>query len=410
MTVSWPGFEQVFTLTPGPAGNTPATLAALSGPVPHHLDPAFGRVYADTVEMLRVAFRVQPTPVILPGEAVAGLEAAAACLIRPDDAVLNLVSGIYGAAFGTLARRFTADVTDLRVSYDQAIPPAAVRAALEKRPDTAIVSLVHCDTPSGTVNDADAIARVVDEQRAANGRAGRAGPLLIVDAVSSFGGMRCDLAGWQADLVVTAPQKCLGGLPGLSLLHVSEAAWQRMEGSAAAPPGSVLSIPDWRDAGTAARPFPYTPPIAEILALHACLEQYLAEGPAAVQARHALAAEAVRAGAEGLGLRLWPATRSVCADTVTAVVMPAEVDVADVRARARSQSGVMLTGGQRELGGQVLQIGHMGPGAYPLSPVIALTALGRALRSVGAKADIGGAVEAAVTAMSRESGKQAGHE
>jgi pyridoxamine--pyruvate transaminase len=76
--------------------------------------------------------------------------------------------------------------------------------------------------------------------------------------------------------------------------------------------------------------------------------------------------------------------------------MPAGVDEAEVRAVARAESGVMLAGGQGELAGRVLQIGHMGPAACPLGPVIALVALGSALRRVGAKADIGGAVEAAL--------------
>ena len=80
-------------------------------------------------------------------------------------------------------------------------------------------------------------------------------------------------------------------------------------------------------------------------------------------------------------------------------VVPAGIDEREVRARARAQSGVMLSGGQGALAGTVLQIGHMGPGAYPLGPVIAVTALGRALRALGAKADIGAAVEAAVSAL-----------
>jgi pyridoxamine---pyruvate transaminase len=88
------------------------------------------------------------------------------------------------------------------------------------------------------------------------------------------------------------------------------------------------------------------------------------------------------------GLRLWAADESICADTVTAVAMSAGVSEAEVRAVARSESGVMLAGGQGGL--PVLQIGHMGPAAYPLAPVIAVVALGRA----GAAADVGAAVEA----------------
>lgn len=303
-------------------------MAALGAPLLHHQDPAFRRLHAQTVDLLGTAFGTQHPPVILPGEAVAGLEAAAASLIRGDDVVLNLVSGPYGAAFGALARRYAAEVVEVRVPYDATVPAEEVRAALARRPEVAIVSVVHCDTPTGLVNDLDAIAAVVAEH----------GALLIVDAVATFAGMPCDVAGWHADLVVAAPQKCLGGPPGLSLLQVSDAACRHMDGNA------------------------------------------------------------VRAGVGAAGLRLWAASPARYADTVTALNVPAGVDVAQLRAVARAESGVMFAGGQPELGGQVMQIAHMGPGAYPLSPVIALVALGRALRRLGAGADIGGAVEAAVAA------------
>lgn len=212
-------------------------------------------------------------------------------------------------------------------------------------------------------------------------------------------GIRCDFTSWQAGLVVTAPQKCLGGPPGLSLLHVSDAAWARMAANPAAPRGSALSILDWRDAHLAGRPFPSTPPVTDIYGLYACLEQHLREGAEAVQRRHRVAARATRAGAEALGLTLWARDPAIRSDTVTAVRVPAGIDEREVRDHARAESGVMLSGGQGDLAGIVLQIGHMGPGAYPLGPVIAVTALGRALRALGAKADIGAAVEAATAAL-----------
>jgi pyridoxamine--pyruvate transaminase len=385
-------FEPVFTLAAGPAGATPATLAALGQPVLHHYDPAFRELYADTVELMQTAFGTPLPPVILHGEAVLGLEAAAASLIGRDDVVLNLVSGVFGKGYGWWARRYAKEVIEVEVPYDSAVPAAAVAAALGERPDVTVVAVVHCETPSGTVNDLDAIGPV----------AAAHGALLIVDAVSSFGGVPCDFAAWGADLVVVGPQKCLGGPPGLSLLHVSGAAWEHMEANPAAPRASMLSILDWKNAHEPGRPFPFTPSVSDVNALHACLEQYLAEGPAAVQRRHRAAARGVRAGAEALGLELWAADRSVCSDTVTAVKVPAPLDEGELRARARAESGVMLSAAAGELAGKVITIGHMGPGAYPLSPVIALTALGRALRGFGVKADIGAAVEAAIAALDAE--------
>ncbi len=227
-----------FNLTGGPSGATAATLAALGQPILHHLDPAFGALYQRTAELLQQAFGTRESPVILPGEAVVGLEAAAASLIGPEDVVLNLVSGMYGRGYGGWARRYAREVVEIEVPYDSSVPAASVADAMRGRPDITVVSVVHCETPTGTVNDLDAIAAVVAGHEA----------LLIVDAVSSFGGIRCDFGSWQAALVVTAPQKCLGGTPGLSLLHVSEAAWAHMDANPAAPRGSALSILDWRDA------------------------------------------------------------------------------------------------------------------------------------------------------------------
>ena len=378
-----------FNLASGPAGATAATLAALSAPIRHHTDPAFGTLYAETAELLRRAFGTEQTPVILQGEAVVGLEAAAASLIGPPDVVLNLVSGMYGRFYGDWARRYAREVIEIEVPYDSAVAASSVAETLFLRPDITVVSVVHCETPSGTINDLDAISAVAAEHDA----------LLIVDAVSSFGGIRCDFTSWQAALVVTAPQKCLGGPPGLSLLHVSEAAWEHMAANPGAPRGSALSILDWRDAHLADRPFPFTPSVTDIYGLRACLEQYLGEGAEAVRRRHRAAARATQAGAEALGLTLWARDPAIRSDTITAVRMPDGIDERDVRAHARSESGVMLSGGQGDLARIVLQIGHMGLGAYPLGPVIGLTAVGRALRALGAQADIGAAVEAAVSAQ-----------
>ena len=377
----------VFTLATGPVGSTPATQAALAQPVLHHTDPAFRALYAETVTLLREAFGTSIEPVIFPGEAVVGIEAAAAALIGPDDVVLNLVSGIYGKAFGQLAARFAREVIEVETAYNASIAPAAVSDALTRRADVTIVSAVHCETPSGTMNDLDAISEIT----------ARSGALLIVNAVSSFGGMPTDFENWPG-IAITAPQKCLGGTPGLSLLHVSEDAWRHIAANPNAPRGSALSIEDWRDAHRPDRAFPFTPSVSEIYGLRSCLIQFLAEGPENVAARHRRAAQAVRGGALALGLNLWAADDAIRADTMTAIEMPGGVDEAEVRAVARAESGVMLAGGQGALRGRVLQIGHMGPAAYPMSPVIGLTALGHALRRLGAKADVGAAVEAALAA------------
>lgn len=165
---AWPAF----TLTPGPSGATPATLAAMGRPILHHQDPAFLALYAETAGLLRRAFGAAGDPVILPGEAVVGLEAAAASLIAPGDVVLNLVSGPYGRAFGHTARQYAGEVVEIEVGYDSAVPAGRVRDTLRNRPDIRIVAAVHCETPCGTVNDLGAISAAMAGHDA----------LLLVDA------------------------------------------------------------------------------------------------------------------------------------------------------------------------------------------------------------------------------------
>jgi pyridoxamine---pyruvate transaminase len=382
----------VFTLATGPVGNTPATLAALARPILHHTDPDFRDLYADTVQLLRQAFGTTTDPVIFPGEAVTGIEASARALIAPDDVVLNVVSGIYGRAFGQQARGLGREVVEVETAYNTSISPAAVRDVITARKDVTVVSVVHCETPSGTVNDVDAIAEITAKN----------GALLLVDAVSSFGGIRTNFENWPG-IAVVAPQKALGGTPGVSLLHVSDSAWHHIEANLRAPKDSALSVSDWRGAHLPGKAFPFTPNISEIYALQAVLRQYLDEGPNNAIKRHKKVARATRAGAVALGLGLWAAPDAIKADTVTAIGVPDGVDEAAVRSTARGEFGVMLAGGQGALRGRVLQIGHMGPAAYPLSPVIALTALGAALRKNGAKADTGAAVEAVLAAYEDDS-------
>ena len=379
----------VFNFSAGPSGATDPTRAALGRPLLYHYDPAFRQLYRSVVSQLGQAFACEEAPVILHGEAVLGLEAAAASFIAPDDVVLNLVSGVFGKGFGYWARRYAREVIELEVPYNEINQPEDVRRALQDHPEIKLVAAVHCETPSGTVNPISEIAPMVRE----------AGGLLLVDAVASFGGMLVEPSRWPADLVVVGPQKCLGGPPGLSLLYVSDRAWEHMESNPAAPRASILSILDWRGAEENTERFPFTPSVAEINALDACLAQFLAEGSEAVRARHQRVARAVRAGGRALGLSLWPHVEATCSETVTAFAVPAGVDEGRVRDRARREMGAMLSGGQGALIGKVIRIGHMGPSAQPHTPVLALTALGQALRAEGFSADVGGAVEAAVAAL-----------
>lgn len=382
--------EPLFTLTAGPVQPSAETVRALATPVYDQFDPYFLELYESTTENLRIAMGVTNPPLIMHGEAVLGLEAAAASLIAKDDVVLNLASGVYGKGYGYWAARYCAELLEIEAPYNEVIDPAAVSAMFEKRPDIAVVAVVHSETPSGTLNPVGEIGAICAEH----------GALLIVDAVSSFGAVEVDFEGWPADLVVVGPQKALGGPPGLSLMYLSDAAWAKIDSNPDAPTASILSISDWRDAHRVDVKFPFTPSVTEIYALSSTVDQYLREGPEAAWARHARVAAATRAGILGLGLELWPVSEDICSPALTAFKLPEGVSGGDVRAQCREKFGVMISGGYGELTDSLLRIGHMGPTAQPIYAAISIAAVGQTLADLGVAVTVGAGVEAAMASAS----------
>ncbi len=379
----------IITLSAGPVDAYPAVLRALSRPVTYDFDPSFQQFYESTVLKTADALRTALPPVILMGEPVLGLEAAAAALIHADDVVLNLASGEYGKGFGFWAARHCRELVEIEVAYDDAIDPQSVSDMLKARPEIRVLSVCHHDTPSGTVNPVREIGEICRAHDV----------LTIVDAVSSFGGMDVHPEQIHADIFVTGPNKCLGGSTGLSILHVSERAWARIDANPAAPTDSVLSLVDWRDAWRHDVLFPYTPSVSEVHALEAAVQNYLDEGPEAVWARHALTARACRAGVRAMGFDLWPAREAICADTATTVRVPEGLEDAAIRQEARRRYGVVFSAGRGTLLGRLVRIGHMGPTARPIYAVVAVTALGGAVAALGGKADVAAGVEAALAVI-----------
>ena len=273
---------------------------------------------------------------ILQVEPAPAIEAAAASLISAKDTVLNVASGVYGKGFGYWAQRYCNRLTEVEVPYNQAIDPEQVAEALRANPDVTIVSAVHHDTPSGTLNPINEIGAVVKEH----------GALLLVDAVSSFGGMDIHPIDCSADIFITGPGKCLGGSPGLSVLAVSEAAWAHMEKNKDAPTASVLSLLDWKNAWRKEENFPFTPSVAEVVGLNAAFDQYFDEGPEVVWRRHALTARACRAGIKAMGLKLWPNPESIAAPSTTAVTIPEGLTSEQIISTARKIFGVTFSTGR----------------------------------------------------------------
>jgi pyridoxamine--pyruvate transaminase len=383
---SWP----VINAASGPVEVTERTLRDMARPVLYHYDPAFIEFFAHTCDLLQQVFRTRYDVVIMQAEAILGLEAAAASLISPGDKVLNLVSGVFGKWFEDFIARYGGETVELAVPYNEVVDPEQVRAALQRNPGIKYLSVVHSETPSGTVNPVQAIGAVAREF----------GVLTIVDTVSGLGGEVLSPESWNLDVAVAGPQKCLGGTPGLSLMSISPAAWQAMESKATPLRGSFLSILDWRETWIKNRRFPYTPSVSEVYALESVLTQVLEEGVERHAARHALIARACRAGMKALGLELWAAREEIAATCCTAVKVPEGLSDAQIRGTLRDRYGVMISGGYGELAGKLFRLGHMGRVAHPTFLTAQIGMLERTLADLGHPVSLGAGVGAALETLS----------
>ena len=378
-----------FTLSAGPVTAWPRVLAALGSPLVYHYDPVFLEAFRRTERKLAQIFLTKNDVLLMQGEAVLGLEAAARSLVQPGTKALNLVQGIFGKGMGYWLKDFGAELHEIEVSYNDAVDPADVERYLDKHRGIELVTVVHSETPSGTVCDVSAIGPIARAH----------GALTLIDCVSSLGGIPLRADEWQLDVCVAGPQKCLGGPPGMSLMTVNEAAWDRIRKNPSAPRASFLSMVDWKEQWIDGEKFPFTPSVSDLHGVEAACDVLLEEGLEASIERHELSAAACRAGVRAMGLELWPQSEEIAAACVTAIAVPDGLTDVQVRAHCREQYGVMISGGQGA--GNLVRIGHMGPSARSLHPVVGLAAVGQTLLDLGAQVQIGAGVEAALAELSQ---------
>jgi pyridoxamine--pyruvate transaminase len=290
---------------------------------------------------------------------------------------------------GYWLKDFGAELHEIEVPYNDAVDPADVERYLDKHPGIELVTVVHSETPSGTVCDVSAIGPIARAHDA----------LTLIDCVSSLGGIPLRTDEWQLDVCVAGPQKCLGGPPGMSLMTVNEAAWDRIRKNPSAPRASFLSMLDWKEQWIDGEKFPFTPSVSDLHGVEAACDVLLEEGLEASIERHELSAAACRAGVRAMGLELWPQSEEIAAACVTAITVPDGLTDVQVRAHCRERYGVMISGGQGA--GNLVRIGHMGPSARSLHPVIGLAAVGQTLLDLGAQVQIGAGVEATLAELSQ---------
>ncbi|MBE3576940.1 MAG: alanine--glyoxylate aminotransferase family protein [Limnochordales bacterium] len=364
--------EDELLLIPGPTPVPRALRLAAARPLINHRGPKFTSMYRQIEAGLRPLFGTENgTILIFPASGTGVMESAIVNLFSPGDRVVVGVMGEFGHRFAEIARAFGLQVEELAVPWGTAITPELLRSYLASHDPASIagVILTQNETSTGVTLDLATLGPQVKEF----------GLLLVVDAVSAFGGIPMQMDAWGVDVVVTASQKALMCPPGLGLVAVSQSAWAAVE---------KAKLPRYYWDFRAARKFgergetPYTPAVSLWFALKEALALINATGLDATYASHRRRAAMVRAGLRALGLELLVKDERIASPTVTAVLVPAGVDGSKVLARLRDEKKVVAAGGQGQLKGKIWRFAHMGA-IDEASLLRALNALEEILREEG---------------------------
>jgi aspartate aminotransferase-like enzyme len=307
------------------------------------------------------------------------MEAAVVNTLSPGDRVIVVNAGAFAQRWLAICRAFRLDVVELDAPHGDTVPPARVAETLRGHGSVRAVLVQHSESSTGVLHDVRGYAEATRRTEA----------ILVVDAVSSLGIADLPMDAWGVDVVVSASQKGLMLPPGLGLLALSDKAW----GAAARAtlPRFYLDLAEERKyaAKNEAR---FTPAVSIMVGLREVLRMIEAEGLPNVFRRHDRLSRATRAGAEALGLTLFPKTTP--SPALTAVAVPAGLDADRVVEGFATQHAITIDGGRGPTKGKIFRIGHMGYAA-DTDVIIALAALEQVLADLGQPVDFGAGLRGA---------------
>ena len=208
-------------MVPGPVKAHPDVLAAYRVDYGSaDLEREYVELYTRTEANLKRILQTRSRVVIFLGEGMLALWGALKSCLAPGDRVLAVGTGVFGYGIGDMAAAIGAEVRTVGLPYDQTLSDLTAVAEAVAAFKPKMITAVHCETPSGTLNPLEGLGRLKKETGV---------PLFYVDAVSSIGGTPVLPDEWHIDLCLGGAQKCLAALPDTCFLSVSAAAWEAIE-------------------------------------------------------------------------------------------------------------------------------------------------------------------------------------
>jgi alanine-glyoxylate transaminase/serine-glyoxylate transaminase/serine-pyruvate transaminase len=351
-------------LGPGPSMTSPRVMRAMAAPTVSHLDPLMLALLDDIRARLERLFRAAAGSFAfaVSGTGTAGMETVVANLVQPATRALVVVTGYFGDRLAQMCERYGATITRLDVEWGRACDPETLRRALQATPAD-LVALVHAETSTGVLNPIDRLAPIAREH----------GALVVVDAVTSFGGHPLDVAGWGIDACYSCTQKCLGAPSGLAPVVFGPRALERRVKCRSFYFDLQLLQDYWLN-----RKYHHTMSSTLVYALAEALAIVEEEGLEARWARHERNHLALVDGLKPLGLTMLPPDGERLW-TLNAVRVPAGIDEAAVRRHLLDAFGMEIGAGLGPLAGKIWRVGLMGASSAPRLVVLLLAALESAI-------------------------------
>jgi alanine-glyoxylate transaminase/serine-glyoxylate transaminase/serine-pyruvate transaminase len=360
---------------PGPCEVDEEVLAAMARPTPRHYGPEWMEIYNETLDLLKKVFQTQNDLFMVPAAGSAAIDMAFGSAFSPGDAVIVGTNGFFGERMATIAECWALNVIKLEAPWGHPLDPEDLRRLLHKHPEAKGVAIVHHETSTTVMNPLKELAEVAKER----------GLLLIVDAISSLGGVPLPVDEWRIDFCITVANKCLECPPGLAFISVSPEAWEHVKRNES-PHGWYLNLKTWKEYAekwAAWHPYPVTLPTNNIVALRESLKRILEkEGLEAHFERYRKAAKAIRQGLKAIGFDMLVEERWA-SPIATAVKMPDGISAEELMGYLAKNYGILVSGGLGPFEGKVIRVGHMGKASTQPFLLEFLFAVEEFLRSKG---------------------------
>ncbi|QDU64585.1 Purine catabolism protein PucG [Planctomycetes bacterium Pan216] len=371
-------------LGPGPSDVPPRVLQAMATPLVGHLDPSFLSLMNAVQDGLRGLFRTDNQMTLaISGTGSAGMETCIVNLIEPGDSMLVCVNGVFGKRMTDVAERAGAEVHVLERPWGEVFSIEEIEEALAKHKPKAM-GIVHAETSTGAWQPVEQLGALCREHDT----------LLVLDTVTSLGGVPVEIDEWDVDAVYSGTQKCLSCPPGLAPVSFSSRAMHAITNRQRKVQSWYLDINMLANYWGTERAYHHTAPITMNYALYESLRTIFEEGLEARWARHDLNHRALKAGIHALGMR-YTAAEGHQLPTLNAVSIPDGVDDAAVRMTLLEDFGIEIGGGLGAFKGKAWRIGLMGHSSRKSNVFLVLSALEQVLRKQGHTVEPGAAVAAA---------------